>query len=379
MRLTCFAFLLMLFPVYSAAVTTFVSPDSSFSALEAFLADAKGLKIASYTFTSTDIAAMLPEGTAVLVDASPVGGIPKESKSIFCSLSKQNISVYLYSGSLRYMHAKYAVKGNASLIASENFGDDGFPASGSGNRGWGAVVEDAGIAKQLREIFGADVKASRKFVCDGNYTPGTKNANGGYVPAFTAKRFENQSVSLVVAPNALPPLLDLVNSAKSRLLVEQFYIYRYFDKGGQSPLLDALVSAAKRGVNVSVLLDSTYYNVDRSDKNSNYYTNIYLNNVSGIESRLFDAPGLTKLHNKGVVADGAVLVSSINWNENSPTRNREIGVIIKGEAADYFADTFNHDFYPGNRITGLAAAKSAVGILAIFFVAAILLRKSNKR
>ena len=53
---------------------------------------------------------------------------------------------------------------------------------------------------------------------------------------------------------------------------------------------------------------------------------------------------LDKLHGKLVIADDAVLISSINWGENSPTNNREAGVIIYGEAADYYAKVFMNDW-----------------------------------
>jgi hypothetical protein len=40
-----------------------------------------------------------------------------------------------------------------------------------------------------------------------------------------------------------------------------------------------------------------------------------------------------------------VLISSINWNLNSVTRNRESGLIIESaEAADYFAGIFEYDW-----------------------------------
>ena len=39
--------------------------------------------------------------------------------------------------------------------------------------------------------------------------------------------------------------------------------------------------------------------------------------------------GLNKTHNKAVIVDRSkVLISSINWNEHSPTNNREVGLII---------------------------------------------------
>ena len=53
-----------------------------------------------------------------------------------------------------------------------------------------------------------------------------------------------------------------------------------------------------------------------------------------------------KVHNKGMIVDNrTVLISSINWNENSLTRNREAGVIIQNEdVASYYASVFFHDW-----------------------------------
>ena len=53
-----------------------------------------------------------------------------------------------------------------------------------------------------------------------------------------------------------------------------------------------------------------------------------------------------KVHNKGVIVDGnAVLISSVNWNENSPSFNREAGVIIESpDAGTYFSDVFTADW-----------------------------------
>ena len=39
-----------------------------------------------------------------------------------------------------------------------------------------------------------------------------------------------------------------------------------------------------------------------------------------------------------------VFVSSVNWNEHSPTKNREVGVIVYGEPAEYFAEVFMADW-----------------------------------
>jgi hypothetical protein len=52
-----------------------------------------------------------------------------------------------------------------------------------------------------------------------------------------------------------------------------------------------------------------------------------------------------KIHNKGLIADDGVLISSINWNLNSVTENRETGLIIHdSDIANYFADVFDYDW-----------------------------------
>jgi phosphatidylserine/phosphatidylglycerophosphate/cardiolipin synthase-like enzyme len=54
-------------------------------------------------------------------------------------------------------------------------------------------------------------------------------------------------------------------------------------------------------------------------------------------------------HNKGVIADGQrVLISSINWSNESVSENREAGVIIHHSGvANYFAQVFQWDWVVG--------------------------------
>jgi phosphatidylserine/phosphatidylglycerophosphate/cardiolipin synthase-like enzyme len=57
---------------------------------------------------------------------------------------------------------------------------------------------------------------------------------------------------------------------------------------------------------------------------------------------------IKQIHNKGVIVDDSrVLVSSINWNSNSPNFNREAGVIIDHPGvARYFLEVFEDDWNP---------------------------------
>ena len=62
---------------------------------------------------------------------------------------------------------------------------------------------------------------------------------------------------------------------------------------------------------------------------------------------------MEQIHNKGVIVDDKrVLVSSINWNSNSPNFNREAGVIIDHPGvARYFREVFEDDWNPMVNIT----------------------------
>jgi phosphatidylserine/phosphatidylglycerophosphate/cardiolipin synthase-like enzyme len=298
----------------------------------------------------------------VLVDKSPAGGMDENEKSVLCSLSAAGVKVFAYEGPLTFMHAKYAVSdGSVSLVTSENIGYAGFtPDADYGNRGWGAVVYDSGISGQLTEIFGEDVEDSVPFACSmKNYSLSAWDPAGAYRPKFRAEAFGNQKVSIISSPDSLDSLLGIIKSANSSIAVEQFYIYEHWgsarydtDQTAPSPLLTALIEKARGGVTVRILLDSTYYNMDRNSSVSNYYTIRYVNDIAArekipIQAKAIglDKRGLAMLHNKGVVVDnGIALVSSINWNENSVMKNREIGVVIEGNAAEYYAGVFDDDW-----------------------------------
>ena len=118
-----------------------------------------------------------------------------------------------------------------------------------------------------------------------------------------------------------------------------------------NPFLDEAIRAARRGVRVRVLLDSYYYNTEGPADNDEMVR--FINNLAAeenlpLEARLADleANNIEKIHNKGVIVDGrSVLVSSINWNDNSPRFNRETGVIIDHDGVgEYFSRVFEDDW-----------------------------------
>ncbi len=103
---------------------------------------------------------------------------------------------------------------------------------------------------------------------------------------------------------------------------------------------------ADRGAEVRVMLDCMYYNTEDEADNDELAAelNRYGPNISG--KLILPGEYLTKLHNKGMIVDGGyVLISSINWNYNSPNNNREAGLIIQSiEAAEYYTAVFAYDW-----------------------------------
>lgn len=348
-------------------VETFTSPDSGLSVLEDFIRSANtSLYINVYTFTSDEIAYLvlkeIKEGVEVyiIVDGSPAGGMKDKEREILDVLSQRGVKVYLFSTKkLRFNHAKYAIADNTSLlVVTENFGRSGFPSSGEGNRGWGAVIYDRELAEYLAELFFSDLKFSEPFEARGmsSYFKVGEVKEGRFKPRFYRGTF---IVKTAVAPeNALEEALKLIDSANTSLYVEEFYAYTYFGRGKEGSVeetpnffLEACLEAARRGVEVKIILDSTWYNIDRKNPRSNFYTVEYLNEVARRENLNLEArlgcfsQGIKKYHVKGFVVDNkAVMLGSMNWNLNSPTKNREVNVIIYGDPAKYFSEVFLYDW-----------------------------------
>lgn len=380
------ALLLVLFllPAASAArVTVFVAPDASFPVLQEFLASAKeGVVVSTYTFDSPDVMDLLVDAgkrnvsVSVLAEANPVGGLPDESAAVFCELQRHGIAVYVHTDR-RILHAKYIVRDNASvLVSTENFGPSGYPKHAYGNRGWGAVVEDSAVAGEFLAVFAEARNEAAPYRCTTDASVIRRRAREG-VPRFSAKVVEG-NVTAVFAPDAVDDVVRFVTSANASLRVEQFYIYLHWGtkKAPQpSTFLDAVLSEARNGTAVRVLMDSSPYNTEADDENSNLRTMEYLDSL-GVEAKLADlgALGVEKIHTKGIIADDAVMVSSINWNEHSPLRNREAAVIITGDAAAYFRSVFDYDWNPGSdSATGRATENRHNAVIALALAVCLVL------
>jgi phosphatidylserine/phosphatidylglycerophosphate/cardiolipin synthase-like enzyme len=302
----------------------------------------------------------------VLVEGGPVGGIGEAEKAVLWRVNRSGIPVYAMVSSksshapYRYDHAKYVVVDrHAVLIASENFKYSGFAPEGkSGNRGWGVVLEDPATASYFASVFLTDLQGPSVVPYNGepgrNETPYTEK----YPREFWPQQFDGATVRPVLAPDTSSQIADLINAAEQSIDIEEAYITNE-TPFVLNPYLSLAINASRRGVRVRVLLDSYWYNVE--GKSDNDEMAALINQIATAENLLLEARcadlstnQIEKIHNKGVIVDGRrVLVSSINWNSNSPNFNREAGVIIDHPGvAGYFMAAFEDDWNPAVKSTG---------------------------
>jgi len=350
---------------YDVTLTAFVSPDCSYDVMETAIEGAdEYILLNVYEFTGSGIAGMITGAcerdveVTVLLEGGPVGGIPPEEYTIVTELERGGAVVRQITTSgdahakYRFDHAKYIVAdGDAVLITSENFKPSGIPETGSrGNRGWGVYIENTGVAGYFEDVFYADITggdiipfpAGRGEVAEDHYS--------AYTPEFSPARFSGAKVIPVLSPDTSVLVEDLLKSAEQSIDIEQAYI-KNWSGGEANPYLEAAIDASRRGVSVRVLLDSFWFNIHGDNDNDEMAA--YINTLAErenlpLEARLiaFESNGPVKIHNKGVIIDcEKVLVSSINWNENSPSFNREAGVIIEHTGAgQYYTAVFEDDW-----------------------------------
>jgi cardiolipin synthase len=345
-------------------VTAFVSPDSSSGVFTSVVDSADDeILLNVYEFSSPVMAESLigakkrNVNVVILVEGGPVGGISPEEKAALWSINQSGIPVYAMAPSkgerapYRYDHAKYLVIDHrAVFITSENFKYSGFPPEGmTGNRGWGVYPEDPELATYFATVFSTDLHdpSVRPYAgSPGNHEP---RPTGKHRKEFPSRNFSSATVMPVIAPDTSREITDLINSATASIAIEQAYITNE-TPFTLNPYLAAAVNASRRGVHVRVLLDSYWYNTEDTADNDEMVA--LINRIGTtehlpLEARCADLTmnELDKIHNKGIIVDDRkVLVSSINWNSNSPNFNREAGVIIDHPGvARYFREVFDDD------------------------------------
>jgi cardiolipin synthase A/B len=372
-------------------VTAFVSPDCSDDVFASVIGNAsQEVLLNVYEFSSPTMADALVRAHArgadvrVLVEGGPVGGIGKEEKAALWQVNRSGIPVYAMTSSgtvhapYRYDHAKYVVIDRTStLVVSENFKYSGFAPEGTtGNRGWGVVLADPATASYFASVFLTDIRGPSVVPYAGEPGQNEIPPEEKHIVEFAPQTFRGAGVHPVLGPDTSAQIPELISSAATSIDIEEAYITNE-TRFTLNPYLSAAINASRRGVRVRVLLDSYWYNVEGTNDNDEMAA--LINRIAAGEHLPLEARcaelgtnQIEKIHNKGVIVDGRrVLVSSINWNSNSPNFNREAGVIIDhpGVAA-YFLAVFEDDWNPAVPAPGPGTdyVKIAVAVLVVLLL-----------
>ncbi len=390
-----------------ARVLATSAPDNNYAALVDVISKAKkSIRVRIYQFTNAQVAEALLKAKARGVDVqlylegAPVGGIPDQERWILDRFDKANVPVFFLGGTkknpikprYRFDHSKYViVDDKIAIIGTENYGRTGVPSIPTyGNRGWMVHIENPQFVAQLRAVWDADLglDPQKKGASvlgdivhirdDAEDAYGLPYRDPMFVPDDTVQRGRYEKpvkpvevndtvgVELVLSPdtslNENSAIFGIINRAKKTLYVEQNSIRRRWGKLKDDPetegnvpnlALQAVVAAARRGVSVRVLLDSTWYNVQGDEDRDNDDVALWLNELAKTEGLdivakviNLESTGLEKIHAKGVIGDeNEVFIGSINWTENSFKGNREVGVVVSHpKIGAYYSDLFHRDW-----------------------------------
>ena len=126
-----------------------------------------------------------------------------------------------------------------------------------------------------------------------------------------------------------PKVLEEINKAESTIFVTLYYIGYYGYEGVVKELMDGLVSASRRGVKVTVILDE--------GKRVNQYTQ-YLKNERAFAYLLHHGIDVfyddlkTTTHSKMIVIDNEIIIlGSTNWSAESLMKSREASILIRSK------------------------------------------------
>jgi len=357
---------------FNGEIITFASPDCSYKIIEKELMHAnESIYLNIYEFTSPYLcdelikALLRNVSVNILLEGSPIGGITDEEKFILKRIAN-------YRGNIRFIvsdpekdiypryifnHGKYLVIDKKTvIIESCNWAKTGVPKNPSyGNREWGVILRNKEVADYFLNVFKNDWDEDR---CD-IYTFHEINLSipqdyfidetiywGKYEPEFKLQTFKgNFTVIPVLSPDTSNIAINkLIESSNDSIYIEQLYIYKDWDNQ-INPFVKRLVNKARNGVDVKIILNynPTYENTNEKINETKRYLE-----ENDIEVKLIytNWSYFTNVHNKGLIVDNkSVLISSINWNENSVMRNREVGIIVNDcDVANYYKNIFFYDW-----------------------------------
>jgi len=361
-------------------VRAFTLPDAPAEPLAPIRNATERVYLAGYTLSSPRVAAELLAAqrrgvdVRVLLEGAPVGGRSRAEARTLDRLSDGGVDVRAVAGPrarYRYHHAKYAVADDRAVVLTENWKPAG--TGGQSSRGWGVTTSQPDIVAGLAETFRADAgwhdAQQWEQFREGRRFERFERASGDYPSRFDAETVPVSSTELLVTPdNAQGALVTEIDAARDSIDVVQPTAGDW-----DEPLLRALRRAASRGVEVRLLLSSAWYVREENRRTVERFQDWAARTDAPLSARLAEPNDrFEKIHAKGAVLDGEqAIVGSLNWNEAAATQNREVILLLRGEAvADYFGRVFDADWSGGRPSIPIGPVGAVLGVLVVGGLAA---------
>lgn len=352
-------------PEFTGNVLPFVFPDSKGGPILRALKDADtSIHISIYMLTSKHAASILAakaeEGVdvKVLLENKPLGY--DHSYNILQSIVDKggNVSFigFPVGGSTSedrysYVHNKYCIiDGETVIVTSENWTGPNL-GDGKGNRGWGAVVESTGYAAYMESYFSNDWNGKDVATLDeklSNPVSGTKLLSMEEISTYVDALPESGSVingarlKMYMSPdNTFKAINYYMSNAQERIYTEQMDVGKSFENPDNQSPIRFMLDAAARGVDAKFMIS------EDSEELLSYLRS------HGVKAAKMSQNGYSTMHNKGVIIDDCVWISSVNWTENAFLNNRECGLYIMDERvtefylAEYMED-WDYNYVPSN-------------------------------
>lgn len=294
----------------ATGITEFNEPDAGEQVITNAITGAKkSIWLEMYLLTDSNVIQALEKAAEsgldvrVMLEPDPVGGASPSPQSTEAALKQAGASVEDTSPSFTLTHEKgMIIDGSTAYIMSCNFT---YSALNGKNREYGVIDTNPQDVQEVISIFTADWnRTTLSQVTDPN---------------------------LVVSPiNARSDLTAFINNAQHSLIIEA-------EELEDSSIIQAIASAAQRGITVQVILP-----VPSSSPDPNA-SGIATITAAGAQVR---EDGQLYMHAKMMVADGTIgYVGSENFSSQSLDSNRELGLLIADTTAlSSLQQTFQQDW-----------------------------------
>jgi cardiolipin synthase len=293
-----------------------IEPGAGFSPVYSLINGAKhSIDVTMYEFADTtaehDLASAAKRGVEVHVILDEREH--SENSAAYSYFSSHGVKVTWSSSSFRYTHQKTVIiDGSKAIVMSANLTSEYYATS----RDFLVVDSDHADVAAITAVFNADF------------------AHRAITPSDGA--------DLVWSPtDSQDKLLSLINGATSSLRI-------YSEEMGDTTIENALIKAAKRGVDVQVC----------GENESGEYDSAYAKLArAGIHISYYSSSTGFYIHGKVIEADygtshAKVFIGSENFSSTSLNDNRELGLISSGHAVmAAIASTFAADFKNGTHVS----------------------------